>query len=199
MQTGKNMKATYTIAIAIVVIALIIGSVAAYTYLGSNSPTPTPTPTSSATPTPTLSVNMGTLSFCIKDSSGNLLSNAIVSSTVQPEGMSTLFEISNASGYVTFKNATAGSYTFTIVKEGYPTQNETLDYNAQPLTLNIAVSATSGNGNNSDNSLIIIVAVIVTGAVAAVIIYLFVIKRKQSPNVKKLQELKKQMKPQFET
>ena len=165
----------------------------------TSTPTPSATPTSTPTPTPTPASSVGTLAFCLKDNLGNPVSNAIVSSTVQPAGMSTLFEISNASGYVTFKNATAGSYIFSIVKEGFPTQNETLDYNAQPLTLNIAVSGGSTDENNSGNTLIIIIAVIVTAAVAAVIIFLFVVKRKQSPNVKKLQELKKQMKPQFET
>ena len=40
---------------------------------------------------------------------------------------------------------------------------------------------------------------IVTAVVAAIIIFLFVIKRKQSPNVKKLIELKKQMKTKYET
>ena len=105
--------------------------------------------------------------------------------------MSTLFDITNATGYVTFKNATAGSYTFSIVKEGYPTQNETFDYNAQPLTLNISLMGSTADETNSGNTLIIIVAVIVTAAVAAVIVSLLIVKRRQSPNVKKLQELKK--------
>lgn len=171
------------------------------TVIAAPAPTPTPTATPTATPTPnsTPAANLGTLSFCIKDSSGNPLANAIVSSTAQPTGMSTLFEISNATGYVAFKNATAGTYTFTIVKEGYPTQNETLDYNAQPLTLNIAITGSSDNSNNSHNALIIIVVVIITAVIAAIVIFLFAVKRKQSPNVKKLQELKKQMNPKFET
>jgi len=174
------------------------------TVMPSSVPTPIPTstPTSTTTPTPTATPvsNIGTLSFCIKDSLGNPLSDVIVSSTAQPAGMSTLLEISNATGYVTFENATSGSYTFSIVKEGYPTQNETIpDYNAQPLTLTIALAGTATNATNSSNSLIIIIAVIVTFAVAAVIVGVFTVKRKQSPNLKKLQELKKQMKSKFET
>ena len=160
-------------------------------------PSPTPTPTPTATPT----VNTPTLSFCIKDSLGNPLSDAIVTSTVQPTGVSTLWAISNASGYVTFQNATAGSYTFSIIKEGYPAQNETLDYDAAPvpLTLNIALIGNTSSSNNSSNSIVIIIAVILIAVIVATVAVFFVMKRRQSPNVKKLQALKKQMKPQFET
>jgi hypothetical protein len=173
------------------------------------TPTPTPTPlstptptskaTSTPTPTPTPSpvIATGTLTFFIKDATGNPLSNAIVSSTSQPAGMSTLFAITNATGFVSFQNATTGTYAFTIIKEGYPLQNEIINYNAQPLTLNIGLS---GNGNsNSANTLIIIIVVIATAVSAAVVGSLYVIKRRKSPNIKKLQELKKQMKPKFET
>jgi hypothetical protein len=110
-----------------------------------------------------------------------------------------LSEISNATGYVTFQNATAGTYTFSIVKLGYPTQNETVDYNALPLTLNIALTGTASNVSNSGNALVVIVVVVVIVAVVAVVVGFFIKKRVVSPNVKKLQQLKKQMKPKFQT
>ncbi len=90
--------------------------------------------------------------------------------------------------------------SFSIIKVGYPSQNETLDYNAQPLPpLDIALTGGTSSGNNSGNTLIIVVALVVTAAVVVVVVGLFVVKRRQSPSVKKLQALKKQMKPQFDT
>jgi hypothetical protein len=162
------------------------------------TPTPTPTPTPSPTPTPT--INTGTITLRIEDSQGNPLNNTIVSSTAQPTGMQPLFDITNATGYVTFQNTTAGSYTFKIIKEGYPPQNETIDYHGQPLTLSIALSSSNANGNNPNgNTLIIIVSIVVVAVAVAVISSLFLVRRKKSPNIKKLQELQKQIKPKFET
>jgi hypothetical protein len=160
--------------------------------------TPTPTPTPTSTPTPT--INTGTITLRIEDSQGNPLNNTIVSSTAQPTGMQTLFDITNATGYVTFQNATAGSYTFKIIKEGYPPQNETIDYNGQPLALSIALSSSNTNGNNSNgNTLIIIVSIVVAAVVIAVISSLYLVRRKKSPNIKKLQELQKQIKYKYES
>jgi hypothetical protein len=113
--------------------------------------------------------------------------------------MPTLFNVTNASGYVTFQNATAGLYTFKIIKEGYPTQNETIpNYNGEQLTLSIALTGSSSNGN-SGNNLIIIVIVIVVAVAVAVIAGLLLMKRKTNPNIKKLQELQRQMKNQYLT
>jgi len=168
------------------------------------TPTPTPTPTSTPTPTPspapTPTINAGTITLRIEDSKGNPLNNTIVSSTAQPTGMQTLFDIANATGYVTFQNATAGSYTFKIIKEGYPPQNETIDYHGQPLALSIALSSSNANGNNPNgNTLIIIVSIVVVAVAVAVISSLFLVRRKKSPNIKKLQDLQKQMKPKFQS
>jgi hypothetical protein len=170
----------------------------------TTTPTPTPTPTPTTTPTPTLTptVKTGTITLKIEDSQGNPLINTIVSSTIQPTGTQTLFDITNATGYVTFQNATAGSYTFKVIKEGYPSQNETIDYNGHPLILSIILTNSNVNSNvnsnNSSNTLIMIITVVVTIVAIAVISILYIIKRKKSPNLKKLQELQKQMKTQFE-
>jgi len=115
--------------------------------------------------------------------------------------MPTLSDITNATGYVTFQNATAGSYTFKIIKEGYPPMNETIPYTntAQPLALTITLSNSNTNSKNSSNTLIIIVSVVVTAVVVAVISSMSIVRRKKSPNTKKLQDLQKQMKSKFES
>ncbi len=175
------------------------------------TPTPTPTPTStptatpattpipSPTPTPPPSsatiVNTGTIEFLIQDSSGNPLNNTLVSSTVQPTGMQKLLDMTNATGYVTFQNATAGLYTFKIVSGGYAQLNETINYSGEPLTLTIPLSSNVVQSNisssNSSNSLIPIIAII--AVVIVVVACLALLKRKTSPNVQKLKALKKQM------
>lgn len=127
--------------------------------------------------------------------------DAIVTSTVQPAGTSTLFDISNATGYVTFQNATAGNYSFSITKVGYPSRNETIpNYNAQPLTLTIALVGNGSSGSaKSGITLIEIILVVVVVAVVAGVAGLLIMRRGQSPNEKRLKELRKQMKPKYET
>ena len=113
--------------------------------------------------------------------------------------MPTLTDVTNATGYVTFQNATAGSYTFKIIREGYAQMNETINYNGQPLALSIALSNNNANSKNSGKSLIIIVVVAVAAVAVAVISSLYMMRRRKSPNVKNLQLLQKEMKSKFET
>jgi hypothetical protein len=165
------------------------------------APTPTPTPTPAPTPTPTPTpIPTGTITLLIEDSTGNPLESALVSSTTQPTGVSTLIEVTNATGYATFQNAPAGSYTFKISKLGYPEMNETISYNAQPLTRTVNLSdSTVKSSSNSSSTIIVIVSVVVAAVAVAVITSLFMLRGKKSPNTKKLQELQKQMKPKFQT
>ena len=153
------------------------------------TPTPTPTQTPSATPNET---NTAQLQFRIVDSEGNPLSDVLVSSIVQPEG--TLIDTTNATGYVTFENVTAGLYTFKLVKDGFPTQNETLDYNPKLPTITITLSSSSSGSGGSGSSLIIIVSIIIAAVVVAAVGGLYFMRRKKSPNVNKLKDLQKQMK-----
>jgi hypothetical protein len=134
------------------------------------TPTPTPSPTLTATPTPAPSINTGTITLSIKDSQGNPLNDTSISSTTQPTGMQILFGITNSTGYVTFNNATAGSYTFNIIKQGYQPQNEKFDYNGQRLVRSISLSTSNTNDNNSGNNPIIIVAIAVIAIVIAIIV-----------------------------
>jgi hypothetical protein len=156
------------------------------TPIPTATPTPTPAPTATPTPTP------AALTFKITDAQGIPLNETLVTSIVQPAGTQTLLQISNATGYVSFQNAPAGSYTFKIIKQGYPETNETLDYSGQPLTLSIPLTATTESTQNNNNLIVIGAIIIIAVAVAAVVTVLLV-KRRKTPNIKNLQELKKQM------
>ena len=107
--------------------------------------------------------------------------------------MQTLLQISNSTGYVSFQNTSAGSYTFKIVRSGYPQTNETLDYSGQPLILTIPLTVNIDSNTHTNNLTAIIVAVIITSAVTAIVVYVLLVKRRKPPNMKNLQQLKKQM------
>jgi hypothetical protein len=161
----------------------------------SPAPTATATATATATPTPTPTPKpsiIPSLTFQITDEQGNPLNNALVTSIIQPTGTQTLLQIANTTGYVSFQNATAGNYTFKIIKQGYPNFNETLAYNGQPLTLAIPLTSNTDSNPNANNIIAIVAVIIIAVAVAALVAVLLV-KRRKSPNIKKLQELKKQM------
>ncbi len=159
------------------------------------SPTPTLTPLSTPSPTPTLTsiVNNGTISFLIQDSHGNPLNNSLVSSIAQPTGTQTLIQVTNATGYVTFQNVTAGSYTFKILSAGYAQLNETINYGGEPLTLTLPLANSYVPGNNTSNNSLNAIIAVAAIAIAAVVICLVLLKRKTSPNAQKLKDLKKQM------
>ncbi len=158
------------------------------------APTPTPTPTPSPTPTPTPAPATGTITLLIEDSQGTPLTNVLVSSTTQPTGMATLTNVTDASGSVTFQNATAGSYVFKIIKDGYTQLNETIpSYNAQPLTLHVPLVSSNGSNNNSSTNNLVVISVVIAAVVIAIVSSMLLIKRKTTPNVKKLKELKKQI------
>lgn len=83
-------------------------------------------------------------------------------------------------------------YTFKIIKQGFPETNETLDYNGQPLTLSIPLTANIDSNPNSNNVIVIVAVIIIAVAVVAVV-FVLLVKRKKAPNIKNLQQLKKQM------
>ena len=158
----------------------------------TTTPTPTPDPAATPTPTPAPTTTLAILTFKITDEQGNPLNDTIVTSIVQPVGIQTLLQVSNATGYVSFENITAGSYTFKIIKQGYPETNETLEYDGQPLTLSIPITANT-TSNPDANNLIVIVAVIIVAVAVVAVVSLLWIKHRKSSNTKNLQDLKKQM------
>jgi hypothetical protein len=164
------------------------------TPIPTTTTTPTPTPNATPTPTPTQTpaLTTATLIFKITDEQGNPLNDTLVTSIVQPAGTQTLLQISNATGYVSFQNTPTGSYTFKIIKQGYPETNETLDYSGQPLTLSIPLTANTESNPNS-NTLIVIGAVIIIAVALAAVVIVLLVKRRKTPNIRNLQELRKQM------
>ena len=200
--TASGSKTGYLSAQGATQITVVPSPAPSPTPTSSSTPTPastaTPTPVPTPSPKPTSTSNKGTISLCITDNQGTPLNDTIVSSIAQPAGMPTLFEITNATGYVTFKNSTAGSYTFKIIKQGYSQMNETIDYNGLPLTLTIPLLNGSTDSNNlGGNELIIIISFIVAAVTVTLVSSLYIARRKKSPNIKKLQELKKQMKYKY--
>ena len=136
----------------------------------------------------------GSIQFCIKDEVGRALSGTVVSTTVQPSGMGTLFDLANSTGYVTFKNIATGTYTFRAIKEGYQEINATINYKGQPLTLTLTLS----NGGSIDNkTLTIIAGVVITATVVAVISGLYIVKRRRTAKIRKLQDLQKHLKYKY--
>lgn len=125
----------------------------------------------------TTSNSTGTLQLRVQDSNGNFLSDAMVTSTAQPQGMKVLSGITNETGCVTFRNVTIGSYTFLITKEGYEAMNQTINFKgtSSPLTLVLF-----GNAQGDNTMLLIIVAVIIV--VVIVIVSIVLIKRRKSDN-----------------
>ena len=161
-------------------------------------PAPAPTATSSPTPTsaPTSSndsvvLGSGVLTFLIQDSQGNPVSNALVSSTIQPQGIDSLLDLSNSTGYVTFNNLTAGTYSFKTVKDGHPQTNETINFDGNPLTLTITLTDNILTGNASGNTLIIIIVAIIAAASIATVSFMLLLRRKKSSNIRSLQETPK--------
>ena len=67
----------------------------------------------------TIYVPPGSLRVTVKDSGGNALSGAAVSSTKQPSGQTALSGVTAADGTVTFTGLAVGNYTLQVSKSGY--------------------------------------------------------------------------------
>ena len=148
----------------------------------TSSPTATPRPNSSPTPTPTSNSNAtsttnssGTLKLRITDNGGNPLNDTDISSTAQPTGMRTLSGITNETGYAIFDNATAGSYTFSVIKEGHQQINQTINFKGQPTTFNVLMSPETAP--STDNSLLMVAAIVVAVIIAVIGVVLFIKRR----------------------
>jgi hypothetical protein len=67
----------------------------------------------------TLFVPPGSLKVSVKDSGGNTLTGATVSSSKQPSGQTALSGVTAADGTVTFTGLAIGNYTVQVSKSGY--------------------------------------------------------------------------------
>lgn len=170
-------------------------------YLDSQGTTQvTVTPNAAPTPTPTTSGNGATIQLCVKDIDNNPLNNTLVSSIIQPSGMTTLTDITNSSGYVTFQNPVVGSYTFKIVRVGSESMNATIDFTGQPIILPITLlssNSTADSNSPADYGVLLITAIVLVIIVVAVVSSILVVRRKKSERIRKLQELQKQLKRKY--
>jgi hypothetical protein len=143
---------------------------------------------------PTLLANKtGIIQIGVKDKDGFAVSNSVVSSIVQPNGMSTLFDVTNATGYVSFKNLLVGSYTFRILKDGFIEMNQTVNFKGTPMTLTVTLD----DGGAIDTQTLTTVAIIVViGVVIAIVAGLYFVRMRRTSKVRKLQQLQKHLKDQ---
>ena len=122
-----------------------------------------------------------TIQLYLKDSNGNPLKGATVSSTVQPDGVQTLSGTTNATGYIVFQNATAGNYTFDVSAKGCIQTITHVDLKNQPaaVTLTLAANVASQTGHGFPFSTILIIVVI--AVVAMVAVFVMLKRRKADP------------------
>jgi hypothetical protein len=62
-----------------------------------------------------------------------------VTSIEQPTEISSLSGVTNASGYVTFKNIPIGPYTFRISKDDYIQMDEAINFKGQSIALSLTL------------------------------------------------------------
>ncbi len=149
------------------------------------SPTPTPTPTaSSRTNSTTTSNSTGIIQLRIEDYDGNPLSNATISSTVQPAGAKTLSGVTNSTGYIIFTNVTIGQYSFNITRDGYEGLSTPINYKGSSTTMALALTAQSGGASSGDSSSTTLILVVVVVIVMVLVIGLLLLKRRRSKSNK---------------
>jgi hypothetical protein len=144
---------------------------------------------------PTQTNGSATIELCIKNINGNALNETLVISSIQPAGMKTLSAITNATGYVTFKDLLTGTYTFTITKEGYEPVNQTITFKGQPISLTLTLQENA----KTNLTLIIILSIVATAISIAAISGVLLIKRRKASRFKALQELQKKLKPKYQS
>jgi len=113
-------------------------------------------------------VQTGSILLNIEEDNGNPVSDASVTSTSQPSGVSPLTDIANEGGYVEFNNVLEGSYTVQITKSGYYTKNETISVTAGQTTVQtITLLNTPSHWPSTPIVIAIIAAVIIAVAIIA--------------------------------
>ena len=98
-------------------------------------------------------------------------------STSQPSGIGILSGTTNATGYVTFTNVKSGAYTFAVMKEGYPTLQQPINFNGTPLSMALTLAGSSSA--QGDNTLLLIIAIVIVAVVLAVVGVVLVKRRKR--------------------
>lgn len=184
-QTGGLYKTTFTApSFSKVTDCIITATFTKTGYMGSQV-------TTKIAVGPTAVGNKTSLQFLLINEAGEPLSNALISSVLQPNGVSALTDLTNATGYVTFNNLLAGPYSFKMIKEGYADFNETLTLKRQPLALTVTMI----DSNNVDaQTLFLISGIVIIAVVVALVSGLLIVRRRRSAKIRKLQDLQKQLK-----
>ncbi len=118
--------------------------------------------------------------MCIEDYDGNPLSDTTVSSTTQPVGAKALSGVTNATGFITFANVTAGKYQFNIQRDGFNDMNQTINFSGQPIKITYALTSEATAMDVSNDSLTIPVTVVVV--IIVVIVIGLALKRRSKSN-----------------
>jgi len=135
----------------------------------------------------------GIIQIGVIDKDGLPVSNSVVSSVIQPNGMNNLFDLTNSTGYVSFRNLLVGTYTFRILKDGFIEMNQTINFKGTPMTLTVTLD----DGGAIDAQTLMTVAIIVVVAVViAVVAGLYFLRMRRTAKVRKLQQLQKHLKDQ---
>jgi hypothetical protein len=143
---------------------------------------------------PTLAANKNSIiQIGVKDKDGLAVSNAVVSSVIKPNGMGTLIDLTNSTGYVSFKNLLVGTYTFKILKDGFVEMNQTVNFKGAPITLTLTLN---DSGAIDNQTLMIVVIIVIIGVVIAIVAGLYFVRMRRTAKVKKLQLLQKHLKDQ---
>jgi hypothetical protein len=95
----------------------------------------------------------GNLVVTVKDSNGNAISGAAVSSTYTPPGQTALSGDSTGDGSLSFNGVVVGSYTFQAVKSGYLTNTGSGSVTTTgTANINIGLTAQQSGGGGTQPS-----------------------------------------------
>jgi hypothetical protein len=77
--------------------------------------------------------SLSTIKIYVKDTSGNPINRAEVTSITQPSGQTTLGGTTNPEGYVAFEQVKSGSYTFLASSEEYESNSESITVSQEEI------------------------------------------------------------------
>ena len=122
-------------------------------------------------------IQRGSLRLYVRDGSGNPVSAATVTSTSQPSGASPVSSTTDQNGLASFNDIVAGTYVFSIAKEGYETKSVTVSVSAnQTSTFTVAIAKVE---TLSSDLLIFIAGIVIAAFVAGTIIFMLMRRRKR--------------------
>jgi hypothetical protein len=119
----------------------------------------------------TVNPTTGNILLRVQETSGNPVSEANVTPTIQPTGVSQPSKITDNAGLVVFNGVLEGSYTIQIAKSGYDTRNETITVTAGQTT-DTTINLTKTPTPLLSTPVLIAIAAIVIIALVVIVIVL---------------------------